>query len=244
MNLPLWRACLSPQAVDEAVAGDAQADRWLGFFPDWFGSPGAGWPDIALTGFPALDDSLVPALEPKLENFLDAGPAPIVFTPGSFQRRSSRFFRESLAACRALGQRAVLLTPYADQVPANLPDGVMHLAYAPLHRLAARAAALVHHGGIGTLSQGLRSGAAQVCAPVFFDQFDNARRLEKLGVSRTLPLRDYTSSALAPLLQAVLGDAKTREQSRAIRDRMADGNPVEAICDLIGAATVSPAGPV
>jgi UDP:flavonoid glycosyltransferase YjiC (YdhE family) len=245
MNLPLYRACLSPHAVNEATAtGDAHADRWLGFFPDWFGPPGAGWPDIALAGFPALDDSLVPALEPKLENFLDAGPAPVVFTPGSFQRRSSRFFRESLAACRALGLRAVLLTPYAEQVPANLPDSVMHLAYAPLHRLAPRAAALVHHGGIGTLSQGLRSGVPQVCAPVFFDQFDNAARLEGLGVSRTLALRDYAASALVPLLESVRGDRQTQEQCRAIRNRMTDGDPTDHICALIGAATVSPAGPV
>ena len=241
MKLPLYRACLSPRAVDEA-ASQAQDGQWLGLFPDWFGPRGDGWPDIRFTGFPALDDALVPALEPKLEDFLQAGPAPIVFTPGSFQRRSSRFFRESLAACRALGRRAVLLTPYADQVPANLPDGVMHLAYAPLQRLAPRTAALVHHGGIGTLAQGLRSGVPQICAPVFFDQFDNAQRLESLGAGRTLGLRDYTASALAPLLQA-LDDRKVRQRAGAMRDRMAGEHPVETVCDLIGAARGSAATP-
>jgi hypothetical protein len=241
MKLPLYRACLSPHAVDEASAG-AQGGRLLGLFPDWFGPRGAGWPQIALTGFPALEDALVPPLEPRLEGFLDAGPAPIVFTPGSFQRRSSRFFRESLAACRALGRRAVLLTPYADQVPANLPDGVMHMAYAPLHRLAPRAAALVHHGGIGTLAQGLRSGVPQICAPVFFDQFDNAARLEGLGAGRTLALRDYAAAALAPLLEE-LDDPRVRQRAAAIRDRMAGDHPVETVCDLIGAARGSAAAP-
>ena len=78
----------------------------------------------------------------------------------------------------------------------------------------------------------------------FFDQFDNATRLEGLGVSRTLALRDYAASALVPLLESVRGDRRTQEQCRAIRNRMADGDATDHICALIGAATVSPAGPV
>ena len=40
----------------------------------------------------------------------------------------------------------------------------------PFRWLVPRSAALVHHGGIGTLSQGLAGGVPQVVMPMGFDQ--------------------------------------------------------------------------
>jgi hypothetical protein len=234
MNLPLYRVCLSPHAAEEPDDDPGTIrQQWLGFYPDWFGAPPPGRPGIRLTGFPALDDGAVPPLEPVLEDFLAAGPPPVVFTPGSFQRRAGRFFRECLAACAKLGLRAVLLSPYGEQVPTGLPAGVLHLKYAPLQQLAGRAAALVHHGGIGTLAQGLRSGVPQIAAPVFFDQFDNAKRLEALGVGRTLSAHDFCASGLAPLLEELTQSQAVRHRCRQIQARLEGPNPADTVCDLV-----------
>ncbi len=240
LNLPLYRVCLSPGAMDEAMTTGPQSEGqgWLGFFPDWFCAPRPEWPPIHLTGFPALDDRQVPPLESTLEAFLKAGPAPIVFTPGSFQRRASRFFGESLEACRLLGRRAIFLTPYVDQVPTGLGDVAMHLTYAPLQRLAPRAAALVHHGGIGTLAQGLRSGVPQLCAPVFFDQFDNAECLSGLGVGHSLPPQDYRASTLAANLENLFCDRAILRRCKEVRGRFAGPDPTDRICEMIGAGTL------
>lgn len=238
MGLPLVRVCLSPHAVREAMAEPGlETQKWAAFFPDWFCSPASDWPDIRLTGFPALDNSLIPALAPELETFLKAGPPPLVFTPGSYQRRSGHFFSESLAACRELGMRAIFLTPYAGQVPAALPNGIIHMAYAPLQRLAGRAAALVHHGGIGTMAQGLRSGAPQIVTPAFFDQFDNAQHLEALGTGMALPAQDYRAPALVQRLEALMTDATVRQRCAEIEARFADPNPADTICDLVESAS-------
>jgi UDP:flavonoid glycosyltransferase YjiC (YdhE family) len=233
-SLPLFRACLSPHAVREAAIGPGwDAQTWLGFFPDWFCPPKAGWPNIRLTGFPAHDDSLVPPLAPALESFLTAGQAPIIFTPGSYQRQSTRFFTESAEACKALGARAIFLTPYAAQIPGELPDGIIHVTYAPLHRLAGQAAALVHHGGIGTLAQGLRSGIPQIAVPQFFDQFDNARHLEMLGAGCVLSASEYRASELVPRLDTLLRDAAVRQRCREIQSRFTGRNPADDICNDI-----------
>ena len=232
MGLPLMRACLSPHAVREA-AHQPGGDHWLGFFPDWFCAPQPGWPDIRLTGLPALDDTLIPPLDPALETFLDAGPAPIVFTPGSYQRHSRNFFAQSLESCAALGARAVFLTPHADQVPASLPRDVLYLKYAPLSRLAPRAAALVHHGGIGTLAEGLRSAAPQIAIPLFFDQFDNAQRLEALGVGRSLPAQDCDAATLTASLGQILGDGGLRARCRQVQSRFSGADPAAEIAALV-----------
>jgi rhamnosyltransferase subunit B len=236
MGLPLIRVCLSPFAVHQAMQNSSgAAQSWLGFFPDWFCAPQPDWPDIRLTGFPALDDNLVPRLDPGVEDFLLAGPAPVLFTPGSYQRRSREFFTHSLECCRALDRRAIFLTPYADQVPAPLPDWILHVKYAPLHRLAPRAAALVHHGGIGTLAQGLRAGVPQIAVPLFFDQFDNARRLEALGAGKALPASAYDAGTACRALEALLDDPGVPERCRQIRSRFLARDPAMDIAELLEA---------
>ena len=64
---------------------------------------------------------------------------------------------------------------------------------------------MVHHGGAGTCHQALRAGVPQLVTPIFGDQPDNARRLEALGVARSVPLRrfapDTAVEALTPLLR-------------------------------------------
>ena len=42
--------------------------------------------------------------------------------------------------------------------------------------------AVVHHGGAGTTNASLRSGSPTIVTPIFFDQFDHAYLVSKLGV--------------------------------------------------------------
>ena len=56
---------------------------------------------------------------PGLQAFLDRGSPPILFTPGSANRAASRFFAAALDATRRLGRRALFLTRYPEQLPAD-----------------------------------------------------------------------------------------------------------------------------
>ena len=225
LGVKLATAWLSPHplAAHRSEAGPSDAD--IAFFPDWFAPA-----PVQQTGFALFQDALVPALPADLDAFLSAGPAPVLLTPGSFMRQARGFFEAGLKACAALNQRAILLTPYADQVPA-LPAWARHYPYIALQRLAPRASALIHHGGIGTLAQGLRAGLPQLLAPVFFDQFDNAARLEALGVGRRLAdARDGDETIAA--LEAMLAP-HIRARGAALAAHFGEGDPVTAICELV-----------
>jgi UDP:flavonoid glycosyltransferase YjiC (YdhE family) len=185
---------------------------------------------VQQTGFPLFDDALVPALPAEVDAFLGEGSAPVILTPGSFMRQARGFFEAGLKACTALGQRAILLTPYADQVP-PLPDFARHYPYIALQRLAPRCAAMIHHGGIGTTAQALRAGLPQLLAPVFFDQFDNAARLEALGVGRRL-MDAHDGDEMTKALEAML---LTRQRAGALRAHFAGTDPVTRICEIVEA---------
>ncbi len=121
-------------------------------------------------------------LDAKLEEFLAAGPPPVVFTLGtSAVGAAGRFYHESAAAAARLGMRAVLLTGGIEQNKPDgpLPDSVLLVDRAPHQLLFPRAAAVVHQVGAGTLGQALRSGKPMLAVPHGHDQFDNALRVDE-----------------------------------------------------------------
>jgi UDP:flavonoid glycosyltransferase YjiC (YdhE family) len=129
-----------------------------------------------------------------------------------------------------------LLTRFPEQVPATLPGGVRHVDFVPFRWLLTRSSLLVHHGGIGSMSQALAGGVPQVIMPMGFDQCDNATRVERLGVGRGLPPKRFRGPALADMIRGLIDDPVVTARCRAIAARLADADGIERSCDEIEAA--------
>jgi len=210
--------------------------RTIGMFPDWYAAPQADWPaHVSLSGFPLYDERGVSALPADLRQFLDAGEKPIAFTFGSAMWHAHELLEQSAQACTLLNRRGVLLTRHREQVPARLPPGVVHADFAPFGELLPRCAALVHHGGIGTASQGLAAGIPQLILPHAHDQLDNATRLQRLGVSRMIAPERYSAEAAANELGALLTSEDTARHCKSVAGRFAGDDVMKRNCDLIEA---------
>ena len=208
--------------------------RVIGFFPEWYAPPQPDWPaQTALTGFPVFDADTSEASLPELESFLASGSPPVVFVTGSANRQAERFFQAAVDACQRLGRRGVFLTRYEQHLPRFLPDEIRRFDYVPLSRILNRAAALVHHGGIGTAAQGLAAGIPQLVMPMSFDQPDNASRLGRLGVAKTVWPRAFKGPAVAEALDALLQSDTVRARCRELAERMKREDPVRRTCELI-----------
>jgi rhamnosyltransferase subunit B len=232
-----FRATLGLPPVRRVLA------RWIhspecviGFFPDWFAVPQADWPPHThLVGFPLWDGSGAVAVPTPLQEFLRAGPPPIVFTPGSAAAQAQRFFAESIAAVRRLGARAILVTNFLEQVPQRLPPEVRAFGYIPFSQVLPHAAALAYHGGIGTLAQGIKAGIPHLAVPSAHDQFDNGWRIEQLGLGRSIPERRYRAAGAAGALAALIDDAPMRERCGAYAARVDSDAALRRACELIEA---------
>jgi UDP:flavonoid glycosyltransferase YjiC (YdhE family) len=208
-----------------------QTDLVLGMFPDWFGPPQPDWPaNTRLTGFPLWDAHDETELSRNVQEFLAAGPAPIAFSPGSANREAHQFFEAAVEACERLGRRGILLTKYADQLPAKLPASVRHFGFVPLSRMLPRTAALVHHGGIGTCAQGLAAGVPHLVRPMAFDQFDNSRRLVRLGVAEEISVKAFHGPAIAAALERLLSSPTVASNGRALAARCNGPASLAAAC--------------
>jgi UDP:flavonoid glycosyltransferase YjiC (YdhE family) len=187
----------------------------IGLFPSWYAAPQPDWPaQLRPAGFAGFDGTRA-SLPDEVKRFCEEGPPPIAFTLGTGMSHAGGFFRTAMAACEALGTRGLLLTKFPHALPASLPEGVRHCAFAPFRQLLPRCAAVVHHGGIGTTAAALQSGCPQLVLPLAWDQPDNAARVVKLGAGLTLGPRRRSRENLARALASV-ATAEFRDHCRQI----------------------------
>ncbi len=231
--LNTWRAELGlPPLARVFKTWMHSPQRIIGLFPEWFGPAQPDWPPrVSLVGFVLIDAG--GALAPELERFLAAGDPPIVFTPGSANRHAMRFFETAAAAAARLGRRALFVTSYADHLPTPLPGHVHHAAYTSFTALFPRAAAVVHHGGVGTCAQALAAGVPQLLMPMGFDQPDNALRLGRLGVAEAIQPARFTPDAVASALDRLLASQAVNDACRHWRTQVDSSAAAERACELI-----------
>lgn len=208
-GLPLFEGQFSPLGT-------------LALFSPIFGPPQVDWPaNTVATGFVFHDDTA--PMTSEVAQFLDAGEPPIVFTLGSSATNAAgTFYGESVAAAMAIGKRALLLVGRdpRNQPATPWPATVLAAEFAPHSVVFPRAAAVVHHGGVGTTGQALRSGRPMLVVPHSHDQPDNAFRCRNIGVARVLDARSYSAARVAPLLSALCDEPGYAARSQAVGEQI------------------------
>lgn len=200
-----------------------------------FASPQPDWPPhVTVCGFPFLDQDLGgKPLDPRLEAFLASGEKPVVFTLGSTAVRiAGDFYQTAAEAAGLVKKRAVLLAGDGVETLGTLPAGILAVPSAPYHLLFPRCAAVVHSGGIGTTAQALRAGVPQLIAPFAHDQYDNAARIERMGVG-SRGKRTATAPELAATLSRLLNDNEIKRQAAQAGAAIRAENGVKTACDTI-----------
>jgi UDP:flavonoid glycosyltransferase YjiC (YdhE family) len=206
----------------------------LALFSRVLSEPQPDWPPhTEITGFPFYNE---PApLSPELAAFLDAGPAPVVFTLGSSAIwNPGSFYAESAKAVEQLGLRAVMLVgPLAANRPLVDPRRILLVDSAPHDQLFPRAACIVHQGGAGTTGQALRAGKPMIVVPHAHDQPDNAYRVERLGVSRTIFPGAYRAPRVARAIADLLRSPAAQARAAIVGSTVRSEGGAEVAADLI-----------
>jgi rhamnosyltransferase subunit B len=225
-----------PPGGNPLMEGQYSPHLNLGLFSRVMAEPQRDWPPrMRTTGFVFYNGPA--ALPRELEAFLAAGPPPVVFTLGSSAvGAAGRFYHESAEAVARLELRAVLLTGgFAANVPARVPEHVLLVDKAPHQLLFPRARAVVHQGGAGTTAQALRAGCPMLVVPHSHDQPDNAFRVARLGVARTLYPKRYVAARVVKELTPLLEDPSYRERAAATAAIVRQEGGAEAAAEAIAA---------
>lgn len=192
-------------------------------------------PNTLITGFPFYDrkDSQPPSRE--LLRFLEEGEPPILFTLGSSLVWIAKdFYRIAIEVAQQLAKRALLLIGDRRNIgSAKLPEGIAAFDYAPHSLVMPRASVIVHQGGIGTTGQALAAGRPMLVVPAGQDQPDNARRCERLGVARILPLGRFKLAPAAYEISALIDNADYRNRAEEVAQQIRLEDGTGTACDAI-----------
>ncbi|MFN0052952.1 MAG: glycosyltransferase [Planctomycetales bacterium] len=223
-----------PTAADPLFEGQHSPHLVLAMFSSLFAERQPDWPPATrVTGFAFHDRDLgETGLSPELAHFVQSGTPPLVFTLGSAAVMDpGSFFAESARAAQQLGRRAVLLTGKDQPVPAEvLSDQVAAFPYAPFSELFLLAAAIVHQGGAGTTGQAMQSGRPMLVMPYAHDQPDNADRVVRLGIARTISRRRYRSNRVAAELRQLLENPEYERRALQVGNHVAREEGVTQAC--------------
>jgi UDP:flavonoid glycosyltransferase YjiC (YdhE family) len=230
---------LPPTSGNPMFSGQFSPELVLALFSPQLAQPQPDWPPhTAVTGFAFYDGrGQSAALGPELEEFLVSGEPPIVFTLGSSAvMKADDFYSESAEAAQLLRKRAILLVGRDPRNrPKSLPAGVIAVKYAAFSTLLPRASVVVHQGGVGTTAQTMRACRPMLVVPFGFDQPDNAARVERLGISRTLARSAYNRETAARALNNLLSDAKYAEKASGVGLHVQNENGAVEACNAMEA---------
>lgn len=175
--------------------------------------PPANWPAWhAVTGYWFLEPPVFQPSEDLLA-FLAAGPPPVYIGFGSMTVRDQKTQTGLiLEALKQAGQRGVLAGGWSGLGQELAADDVFVVGEVPHHWLFPRMAAVVTHGGAGTVGSALRSGVPTVVTPFYGDQPFWGARVATLGVGPApVPQQKLTPARLAEAIKrATAADMQVR----------------------------------
>ncbi|MER6969705.1 glycosyltransferase [Nocardioides sp. NPDC000445] len=190
--------------------------------------------DVVQTGAWMLDDDR--PLPADLLGFLDAGQEPVYVGFGSMRTVGEESVRVAVEAIRAHGRRVVIGRGWAGLDVIDGRDDCFVVGEVNHQRLFGRVAAVVHHGGAGTMTTAYRAGAPQLVVPQAGDQTYWAGRVAALGIGvahdGAAPTFESLTAALGP---ALAPEVRARATAMAA-DARGDGAAVAAELLLSGVA--------
>ncbi|MGV7222635.1 MAG: glycosyltransferase [Nitrospinales bacterium] len=203
-------------------------------FPDWFAQPQSDWPaNTETTSFPLFDQASSFEVSNDLDEFIERGEKPILFTGGSAFAFGHDYFRVAAEAVTNLNARAIFVTTMTDKVSADFGPNIHVCKHAPFSRLLPRCSVFVHHGGIGSTAQGIASGIPQLVKPMAFDQFDNGLRVKKLGIGEVIPHEKWNLHAVQKTLSSLLSDQKYQQAAAEKKTLLMKTDGIKLACETL-----------
>lgn len=174
------------------------------------------WRHISRVPYPELDSE--ETLPPEVEEFLEKGRPPVLVGFGSMPDAHPERLPLLLSELAGrLGIRILLQSGWAGYQ--SVPDQADFLVCGPLPhaRLFPHIAAVVHHGGAGTLTAAARAGVPQLIIPHLLDQYFWGKRVMTLGIGYSLnSRRGLNFSSITKKLSDLLGSDTCRQAARQL----------------------------
>jgi MGT family glycosyltransferase len=121
--------------------------------------------------------------------------------------------------------------PRADEL--ELADNMWGDVRVPQTSILPEVDLVITHGGNNTVTESLHFGKPMVVLPLFWDQYDNAQRMDELGFGVRLATYDFVDEELTTAVEGLLEDEVLRASLDALGERIRDADGTRRAADLV-----------
>jgi MGT family glycosyltransferase len=121
--------------------------------------------------------------------------------------------------------------PRADEF--DLPDNMWGEARVPQTNVIPRCDLVITHGGNNTTTEALHFGKPMIVLPLFWDQYDNAQRVDELRFGVRLPTYAFEEDDLRSAVDRLVADEALRTRMDAVGDAIRAEDGLGRAADLI-----------
>nr|WP_061300379.1 macrolide family glycosyltransferase [Herbidospora cretacea] len=243
--------------VEQLVRSVPGGDDYYADFTAWLAGNGIDLPYDHFTGRPPRCVALIPrVLQPHADRVSDhvafVGPTladrahqgtwsapsdrPVVLVSlGSAFTDRPAFYRDCVEAFSGLGWHVVLQIGSRTDPAAlgEVPGDVEVHPWVPQLAILAQASAFVTHAGMGGTMEGLYHGVPMIAVPQAADQFQNAERIQELGVGVHVPVEEATPERLRAALLGLTSDPGVADRLAVISAELRDNGGAARAADII-----------
>ncbi|MGO8960248.1 MAG: glycosyltransferase [Streptosporangiaceae bacterium] len=156
----------------------------------------------------------------------------IYFSLGSLGSADVALMRRVIRCLSATAHRYIVsMGPLFDQI--ELGPNMTGAEFLPQASILPVCDAVITHGGNNTITECLHFGKPTIILPLFWDQYDNAQRMQELGLGIRLDTYRFTDAQLHGALNRLLGDGRLRGSLAAAAARVQRRDGVRKAADLI-----------
>jgi MGT family glycosyltransferase len=121
----------------------------------------------------------------------------------------------------------------------ELADNMVGEEFLPQVSVLPRVDLVITHGGNNTTTESLHFGKPMLLLPIFWDQHDNAQRMDETGFGIRLPTYSFDRRDLWEAIDRLLADAGLRDRLATVSDRLQATPGNERAAELIERVAVS-----
>ena len=127
--------------------------------------------------------------------------------------------------------------PLADQI--TLHENQVGSSFLPQPAVLPMVDLVITHGGNNTVTESFHYGKPMIVLPLFWDQVDNAQRVQETGFGRRLATYDFEDAELTGAIDELLGDDKLAARLAAMSSRIKSTSGTRRAADLIERVAVT-----
>ena len=117
----------------------------------------------------------------------------------------------------------------------ELADNMWGEEFVPQTRIIPMVDAVITHGGNNTTTEAIHYGKPMIVLPLFWDQYDNAQRVDETGYGVRLATYRFSQEEMNAALETVLRDEAVRARAAAAGERVRSSDGLRRAADLIEA---------